>query len=286
MAKISAEEAMQNKAILDLHDSDKIKKDLMLKNIEELTKHHEYLNKRIGETTQEYETRRRLVDSLNGSIAGAQSELSNINRTIEKKHADSLTEINKQRIDLENADKSLQTLVQKNRETEKANQNEAARLLEHRMICDAQVAEMKKALADNQSEWGKRESDILRREAELKADREAFQAEKDALVPEAARITSIKNENIMLLQKIEMDRLDIENLRRAIATEKDRINELVAVSESKNKVQADKFANEEARLRKWAQDLSDQALELKAKTARADKILVREQYQKEVDSAK
>ena len=51
---------------------------------------------------------------------------------------------------------------------------------------------------------------------------------------------------------------------------------------SKAKQKEDAYANEEARLRKWEQDLKDFALEVNAKSSEADKIIRREQLTKQL----
>jgi hypothetical protein len=71
---------------------------------------------------------------------------------------------------------------------------------------------MRNALNQNNVEWAKREKDILDREEVLKNDRSLFELEKAALAPEAERITSIKNENVLLLQEIEREKANNRNM--------------------------------------------------------------------------
>ncbi len=280
------EQAISDKAILDANDSEKIQKDVMLLNIKELHNHREVLNGIIKDLTQDSESKRRILDGLNGSIAGAQSEIYNLKTNFEKQNVSLLAEFTKKQSDVESADKTLQALIQKNRESEKLNTMEASRLEDHRNICNSQVFEMKKALEQNQTEWNKREADILLREEALKTERASFEAEKESLVPEAAKITSTKNENILLLQKIDMQKLDIENMRRAMASDKERLEQQALINQVQLKKAQDTLVNEEARLRKWEQDIKDYDLETRARSAQADKVLKREQLQREVDSVK
>lgn len=284
--KSKESQAMYEKAILDSADSEKQHKDFLLKNVVELQAHIVTLNDRIGELSKEHESKRRVLDGLGGSIAGAQSEIHNLRATFEKNNADLMREIAKKQVDVEAADKTFQILVKENVETKRLNDVETNRLAQHRQICDSQVLDMKNALEQNSTEWKKREADILAREEVLKADRQAFEQEKLDLVPEIARITSITNENKMLLQKVEIDRLDIENLRRANSADRERLDQERLIASSKNKAELERLANEEARLRKWEQEIKDYDLEVRAKASQADKILRREQLQKEVDSNK
>lgn len=286
MDRINHEQALIDKAILDANDSDKLKKDVLLKNADELQKHVVYLQNRIQELSGDFETKKRLVDSVNGSIAGAQTELSNLKMSFEKNNSRLLEEFKKKQAEVEAADKTLRALIKENEELHTHNKVEFNNLAEHRQLCDAQVYEMKKALAQNQSEWNKREADILKREEILKDEKLAFEKEKEELLPEAARVSAIKNENLLLLQKIEMDRIDIANLRLSIVSEKERLNEEKASHLQGIKNRETAIANEEARLRQWEENIKFFDLQVRAKSAEAEKVLRRAQLEKEVNSVK
>lgn len=280
------EQALADKAVLDANDTEKKHKDVILMNVDELKRHRDVLNTEIGSLSIQYESKKRILDGLAGSIAGAQSEIVNLNTTFQKKNKEMLDEITKKLSEIEASDKLLQAAIRENADTKKVNDVETSRLAEYRQKCNAELYEMKKCLDQNQSEWGKREADILRREAELKDAVAKFEEEKASLAPETDKISAIKNENILLLQKIEMDRVDIENMRRASVSERERLEQDKLIGQARIKQLEDKLANEEARLRKWEQDIKDYDLEVRAKSAEADKVLRRQQLQKEVDSAK
>ena len=74
----TAEEIIQRKAILDGADSEKSKKDVMLKNIAELEVHIKHLQDRSSELTNDFEVKKKALSSINDSISGAQFELNNL----------------------------------------------------------------------------------------------------------------------------------------------------------------------------------------------------------------
>lgn len=274
-------EALSNKAVMDANDSEKSKKDVLLMNTSALEAHIKYLTARMVELDQEYISRRKLVDGINGSIAGAQTELSNIRANVQKQHAQAIELLANKTTEVDKADKTLRALIKENNDLLVSNKQKESALIEERQICGSKVYEMQKALTQNQSEWEKREKDILAREASLKEERESHEIEKLALQPEAQRISSIKNENILLLQEVERGRNDINNLMLGIESEKQLLAEAKLIQDAKNKEYELVNANQEKKLREWEQNLKDFDLEVRARSAKADKLLRTMQLEKE-----
>lgn len=280
------DEALNNKAIMDSLDSDKAKKDVMIMTAKDLEAHLEYLRVRMAEMDNEYVSRRKIIDGINGSIAGAMSELSRLRDDFEKKNKVMIDKLNAERAEVEKADKTLQALIQSNNEIKRANEIETGRLLEHRLNCDRQVAEMKKALADNQSEWAKREADILKREGELKLAQATLEEEKSAIAPEQAKLSAVKNENILLIQELDRERNNLRNFMLGIESEKQALEEARLIQESKNEQAQLTISNQEKKLREWEQNLKDLDLDVRARGARADRQLIELQKQKEIAGIK
>lgn len=280
------EQAISNKAILDANNTEKQHKDVMLMNIKELDNHSKYLQARINEMDMEYRSRRKLVDGINAGIAGAQAELSMVRENVHKEKASLIADMEKKLNEVIQADATLRKLQADNEAILISNKQRESALIEEKRICNAQVFEMKKALDQNQSEWNKREADILRREAELKDATAKFEAERDALIPEMARITSIKNENTNLLQEIERQRNLNTNITAGLESEKQIFEETKLAEKAKLTAQFDKIANEEKRLREWEQGLKDVKLEMDAKIAKADKTIRQFQHHKEIENSK
>jgi len=278
------EQAMINKAVLDSNNTDKQKKDVMLMNVKDLEAHIKYLKEQMIGLDNEYRSRRKLVDGINGSIAGAQAELSNVRASVLKNNEGLVNELKRQREEVEKADNTLRRLIAENEGLLVANKQKQSSLYEHERNCSAQVFEMKKALDQNQAQWNSREQDIILREKALAEEKEAFYAERESLAPEMARISAIKNENILLLQEVERERLNNRNISLGIESERQIIEEAKLVEASKQKSISEKLANEEKRLREWEQNLKDFDLETRAKSAKADKMIRQFQLEKEASS--
>jgi len=254
--------------------------------VRDLEEHIKYLTKRMVEMDTEYNQRRKLVDGINGSIAGAQAELSRLRAEFTKQNNKEIELLAKQREELEKADRTLQGLITQNNNILVSNKQTASKLAEERQLAKSQVYEMKKALDQNQAEWAKREKDILDREQALKLERETLEAEKEAIIPEQARLSSVKNENILLLQEVEQGRTNIQNLMRGIESEKQALAESKLLQEAKIKQMELVIANQEKKNREWEQNLKDFDLDVRARSARADKMLIQLQKEKEIAGIK
>lgn len=284
--KTALEQAQSNKMILDASNTEKAHKDILLKNAKELEAHINFLRQRMIELDQEYQSRKKLVDGINGSIAGAQSELTSLRSQFEKNNAALTAKLEKDRKELVEADKVVQRLKSEAEALLRSNQQREGALIQESANCKQQVLDMKRALAENQAQWDKREKDILVREAELAKERIAFEAEKEALIPEQARLSSVKNENTLLLQEVEQQRANLRNFMLGIESEKQVLHEQKVLQENTTKQALEKLANEEARLRRWEEDLKQYALEVEAKRVMADKQIKQFQLESVVKSEK
>lgn len=277
--KVSVDEIMQKKAIIDASNSEKIKKDVMQKRANELESYIKHLQDRSAEIALDYENKRKALLSLSENIAGANFELSMLQKTFSEKNASLIKDYQKKLSDVEATDKTLKRLVAENEALNKENRLEKGMLAEYKHNCDMQVYEMKKALDQNLSESSKKEADLLAREEALKKEKEEFEAYKQSLAPEQARISAIKNENLLLIQKIEDDRKRLDGMMAAVQLEKNRANEAKALSDRQIKQMHDAQVNEDARLRKWESDIRDLELEVEAKRVELNKELRRAHLQ-------
>lgn len=278
------EQAMINKAVLDANNTEKAKKDVMLMRVKDLEAHIKFLTERMVEMDNEYRSRRKLVDGINGSIAGAQAELSQVRANVQKQNESLIKELNDKMAEVNKSDETLRKLISENQALNVSNKQKESALNDEKLICASQVYEMKKALAQNESERVKREADIAIREKALKDERDTFEAEKSSLLPELNKISSIKNDNILLLQEIERQRVINNNMLLGIESEKTVLEEAKLVEASKARTMGEKLANEEKRLREWEQNLKDFDLETRAKSAKADKLIRQYQLEKEASS--
>lgn len=279
------QEALEKKAILDGLNSQKLKKDAQLKTVDELHLHIKQLHNEINSLVADHETKRRANESLANSIRSAQTELALFEKQFADKNAKRLAELDKKLKEVAEADATMQALIRENRETKQNLAREKSLFVQERENNRQLVHAANTALNQNNAQWKVKEEDLLQREAALKADKEAFESYKDSLNPEIARITSIKNENELLLQKIEMQRLDMERLRASSIREKEVATETALVSKAKSEQDRQRIANEEARLRKWEQDLKDSALEMRAREAEYNRVIRREKLEAEIKQA-
>lgn len=283
--KLSEAEAMQKKAISDSHDSDKQKKDVQLRNIAELEKHMQYLNERTLEMTKDYDLRKKVLEQIGANIQAAQYELSSIQAKFNQQNEKLLAELKRREADIISADEKLQKLIAENASINRDIKVKSSALDQERFTCHQQVEAMKQALTQNNAEMSRQLADIAEREKALAEKEAALEAERASIEPEFARISSIKNENLLLLQKVDMDRKDMENMRLSIENERRMMEEKQLAAQGRVKQELEKVANEEARLRKWEQDLKDFALELKVQNEQAQRVLRREQLEREIKSA-
>lgn len=282
--KISEAQAVSNKAFVDASDSEKSKKDVMLKTVKELESHIKYLRDRIGEMDFDFSNKRRILDGINGSIAGAQAELASVNSILTAKNEKFITDLNKRASDVDRSDKTLRELIAQNQALLISNKQKESSLIEESFNCKTRLADMQNALNQNNVEWKKREADILEREEALKKERSLFELEKEALAPEAMRITAIKNENVLLLQEIEREKANNRNMYLGIEAKRQEIEDKRLVDKAAVDRQMEIVANNEARLRSWEENLKDFDLEIRARAAKADKLLRQLQLEKEANS--
>lgn len=277
-----AEEMAHKKAILDGLDANKKKKDVQLKTVEELEAHIQKVRQEADNLVGEYNMKVRVNENLGNSIASAQSNLALFDAQFEAKNAKRLKELEKKVAEVEAADKEFQALILDNREKQKTLANEQTKFEMEREQNRQLVHAANTALDQNNAMWSAKEADLLKREEELKGEKAKFEDYKASLEPEANRITSIKNENGLLLQKVEMQNFEMERRRLSSVRERELADEARVASQTKLDQQKQNIANEDARLRKWEQELKDQALELRVQSEQVAKVLRREQLEKEI----
>lgn len=283
--KLDEKSILHKQQVSDSFDEQKQKKSLQLKTVDELEKHIIELRNRIQMMAQDFDVKRKVIDGLNASIAGAHSELNMVQNKFRAENAKLVTEYEKKLADVTKSDDTLQKLVQENRVKEKELNHSLATFEQEKHTIKMRMADLQNSLNQNNVEWKKREADILLRESALKTEKDEFELYKESLAPEAARISSTKNENELLLKKIEMQRVDIENMRAASQRDRDSVAEQRVANEAKATSEKLRVSNEEARLRKWEQDIKDAALELRVQQDNVQKILRREQLEKEVKAS-
>jgi len=278
------EEVILREQVENAAKSEKAKKSALIMTVEELEKEIVKLKELLRGTITEYNVKMKVNENLGASIASAQARLAEFDTEFNKKNEERLKVYDKKLKDVNDADKELQTLIQTNRKEKEALSVERSQFNNERESNRRLVVDMQNSLTQANAMWATREADILEREKVLAEEKTAFEAYKDGLKPEIARITSIKNENENLLKNLEIERAKVERIRLEASMTKDSIEQAKAVAEIKAKEDRAKLLNEEGRLRKWEQDLKDFALEVKVQSEEAQKMMKRYELTKKSEN--
>jgi hypothetical protein len=283
-ARVSDEDLVKQKTFADSLNAEKKKRDVQTQTVTSLEDNIIKLQSKLNDLVSDYNMKVRINENLGNSIASSQANLALFEAQFAQKNSDKLKDYNRKLASVESADKELQALLKENRQLKDTLSNELGQFRQEREQNRQLVHSANSALAHNNAIWLTKEADLLDREKLLAAEKAAFEDYKASLQPEVARITSIKNENTMLLQKIEMQNLEMERSRLASVNERQKAEEARAIAKAQVEEQRKVTQNEEARLRKWEQDLKDSALELRANKIEVDKIIYREKLKAEVDA--
>jgi len=254
--------------------------------IDDLDKRIRDMHNELESLVIDYNMKKAINDNLGLSISAAHSNLAMFDRKFTEQNEKMLLEYKKKMEEVVEADKQLQQLIKENREKEMVLARERGLFDSERETNRRLVADSQSALAQNNAQWKNREVDILAREENLAKEKAEFETYKESLQPEIAKITSIKNENAIFLQRIEQQRMDMENLRLSALREKESMVEKEAVLQASLREERERIKNEDARLRNWEQNLKDYDLEIRAKLEEANRVLRREKLEKTVGASK
>ena len=266
-------------------DTDKANKDILIKTARELHKHIEEARAELQRTNRETENRYSALKHLEDEIKSQNYIFSRQKEKFDKENAELIKILDKRQIDIDAADAAYKSLLVETAELKKKLQNGLKEIEDERRAHGAELARLQRHVHDVETAASKQNGDMEQRESKIKADVEAFEAEKEALKPELSRISEIKNENLILLQEIEASKSNLEHQKSLIDSYKKKIDadlfrerEILA-----NREQA--VANEEGKFRKWEQDIKDFDLEVRAREAEAEKSIRRHQLTKIVSES-
>lgn len=276
-------ELIAQKVMSDTLNSEKAKRDLQIRTVDQLETQIKTLQGEIAALVADYNIKVRINDNLGASITQAHYDLANYKAKFDEQNAKLVASYDKRAKEVEEADKTLQALLKDNRLKEQELARDRGAFNSERESNRQQVKAMQNALDQNNAEWKKREADLLLREDALKNEKEAFEKYQESLAPEIARITSIKNENLALIQRVEQEKRNADNMRLAAAAERAQAEESIAMAKEKTNQERMRITNEEARLRKWEQDIKDMELEVKVQSEEAQKMMKRYQLTEKMD---
>ena len=269
--------AEEQRTIVAQYDTDKANKDILIKNAKELHAHIVEARKELDRINHEVENGYKAAQHVQDEIKAQNYNLSRQNDKFEKENAEKLRILEIKEKEVVSADLEYKKLSAEVNETKKTLGNQLKAIYDERIAHKNELNRLNTHVSQIESSDSKLLADIEEREGLLKEAMEAFELERDALQPELKRISEIKNENFLLLQKLEEEKVQFERQKGLMDAYKKKLDEdaLVTKASYENKLKA--IQNEDGRLRKWEQDLKDEALELKAMQADASKQMKRYQ---------
>lgn len=129
------------------------------------------------------------------------------------------------------------------------------------------------------------DNDVSKREAQLKKDRETFEAFKKTIEPDLLKITAIKNQNAELIRQLEQTQSKLDHEKNKIQYEKDKALEELNRSKESFRKREEAISEREKAIEKRTQELSDYELEVKAKEIEADKAIKRYKLAKQIEDS-
>lgn len=276
------EAVLAKKIMSDQLNSEKARKDVQVRIVDDLEKRIKSMQLEVESLVVDYNMKKAVNDNLGASIASAHSNLAMLDRKFQEANAKMLKDYDKKMAEVVDADKQIQQLLKENREKEQALARDRGIFESEKVANQRLLHASETALAQNNAQWKNTEVDLLAREEALKKQLEEFEAYKVSLAPEIARITSIKNENSLFLQKIEQQKMDIENIRLSSIREREAMEEKIALSNATLADERVKVKGKEAELRNWEQNLKDADLEIRAREEEANRVLRREKIEKDL----
>jgi chromosome segregation ATPase len=278
------EEQIKRDIILQ-SDKEKQKKDVMIRTVKELEESIVDLRKQIDSLAAEYNAKVKMNDSIGRSIESARANVVNFERDFHTKNEKKLQEVAKRLKDIDSADKEFQELIRSNREKANKLASDQSRFDQEKMGIYERLHAAETAAVQANAQLKTKVNELDEKYAELLKEKEEFDEYKRGLEPEMARITSIKNENEQLLRFVERQREEISRINAQTEQNRLILDEKRQADVIKSQNEAESLKNEGARLRRWEQNLKDLALELKAKEVEYNKVLRRDQLQKQIEES-
>ena len=209
--------------------------------------------------------------------------LSRQKEQFEKSHNEQIRILEKRQKDIDETAALYSRLVSETNENNQLLKNQLQKIAEERLLHNSEMTRLNKHVQEIESEGGKREADISEREEALKKEIEAFELQKEELEPTLNRISEVKNENVVLLRKIDDERTKFDHQKALFDNYKQKLEDDVLAAKNVVKKREESLAIEEARIRKWEKDLQDIDLELKGREALAQKMMVKYQINRDLD---
>lgn len=242
------------------------------------------ISDRLQAVKDEYAQVCRGVNEKNKELKLIQSAIGSHDYTLlkkdeewEKKNAERNRILETKQAEVEKSAKEYQELLKFERL--KLNELEAklSQLEKDKLMYVADNKKWEILVAQTISEANKREADVQERERLLSEEKVQFEAYKESIKPELEEISRLKNENIILLNKLEAKTSLLDKEEQHIAHQKEKMQ--LEIDKEWEVVKKAKLliAQKEENMAKREQELADYALEVKAKDA--DVMKMRKRYE-------
>lgn len=283
--KEAFKKAEQDRIQINALNTEKAHKDIFIKNIQELQEHDKRVRAELINLSNELETKYRALKNVDEEIKSKTYELNRQNENFEKTNREKIRLLDKRQSDIEESDKQYKNLIVETNQLKINLKNDLSKISDERREHASEKEVIGKNMQDIKSEWSKKEADILEREDNLKKEKEAFESEKEALKPELTRISEIKNENLLLWQRIDDEKGQLERQKNIFDSHRQKMAEDAEAGKLSIKKLEESLLLRESKLRKWEQDLTDIQLEVKAREVEIQKAIKRYQLKESIKNS-
>ena len=272
--------------LINKFDTEKASKDILVKNGKELIQHLKDIKNEHQRVAVELENKYKALKHVEDEIKAQTYALHRQNEQFENQNKEKLGAIAKKQSDLDAAEIEYKKIISDGAALNKELKNSLATIADERRTHQNEMNRLNKHVLDVEGEDSRLRSDIETREAKLKQEKEEFEAKKEALRPEILEIEGIKNENLLLWQRIEDEKRNLETQKSGFESYKRKLEQDGETLRASVKKQEESLKNEESKLRKWKQDLEDYDLQLKARESEASRQMKKYQLNQVIEANK
>lgn len=232
------------------------------------------ISDRLQAVKDEYAQICRGVNEKNKELRLVQSAINSHDYTLlkkdeewEKKNAERIRVLETKQAEVEKSAQEYQELLKFERIKLNELESKLSQLEKDKLMYVADNKKWEILVATTISEAEKREADVKQREQILAEEKVQFEAYKESIKPELEEVSRLKNENIILLNKLEAKTSLLDKEEQHIAHQKEKMQ--LEIDKEWEVVKKAKLliAQQQENMAIREQELADYALEVKAKDA-------------------
>lgn len=232
------------------------------------------ISDRLQAVKDEYAQICRGVNEKNKELRLVQSAINSHDYTLlkkdeewEKKNAERIRVLETKQAEVEKSAQEYQELLKFERIKLHELESKLSQLEKDKLMYVADNKKWEILVATTISEAEKREADVKQREQLLAEEKVQFEAYKESIKPELEEVSRLKNENIILLNKLEAKTSLLDKEEQHIAHQKEKMQ--LEIDKEWEVVKKAKLliAQQQENMAIREQELADYALEVKAKDA-------------------